>query len=87
MDQPTCPICRIAMEPGFVPEASPGGFFVSVWHPGDPTTAKKSWAERIASPAGVRYAHDEVLAIEAHRCPRCGRLELFARERPQAGAM
>ena len=85
MNAPTCASCRTAMEPGFVPEAVPGGIFVSVWHPGDPTKVKKTWAERIASPGGVRYGREEVLAIEAYRCAECGRLELFARERPEAG--
>lgn len=70
------------MEVGFVPELA-GQILCSVWHPGAPTTAKKSWTERLASPGGIRYAADEVLAIEAYRCPDCGRLELFALRPPQ----
>jgi hypothetical protein len=72
------------MEIGFVPELA-GAISTTVWHPGAPTSVKKSWAERLASPGGIRYAADEVLAIEAYRCPRCGRLELFALRSPPSG--
>ncbi|MFY0534311.1 hypothetical protein [Nannocystis pusilla] len=78
---PSCIRCNVAMELGFVPELS-GQVMVSVWHPGAPTTVKKSWAERIASPGGIRFAADEVLAIDAYRCPDCGRVELFALRPP-----
>jgi hypothetical protein len=70
------------MQLGFVPEAAPGGFYVSVWQPGEATTEKQNWSERLASPGGVRFARDEVLAIDAWRCPRCGRIELFAMRPP-----
>jgi hypothetical protein len=62
--------------------ADHGGVACTVWHPGAPTTVKKSWAERLASPGGIRYGVDEVLAIDAWRCPGCGRVELFALRRP-----
>jgi len=79
---PSCTACTVAMEPGFVPELTHGGVACTVWHPGAPTTVKKSWAERLASPGGIRYGVDEVLAIDAWRCPGCGRVELFALRRP-----
>ena len=82
---PECVTCRTPMDGGFIPEATAGGIFVTVWHPGDPTKQKQSWRERLASPAGVRYGSTEVLAIEAYRCPKCGRLDLFAREPPTEG--
>lgn len=85
MPAPTCVSCQAEMQLGFVPEATLGGFFVSVWHPGDATTEKKSFIEKLSSPGGVRYASKEVLAIDAWRCPRCGRLDLFANQAPEPG--
>jgi hypothetical protein len=73
------------MELGFIPAATAGGFFVTVWHPGDATIEKKSWAERLASPAGVRYGGWEVLGIDAWRCTGCGRIQLFAIRPPERG--
>lgn len=73
------------MEQGFIPESTAGGFFVTVWHPGDATTEKKSWSERLASPSGVRYGAKEVLGIDAWRCASCGRVELFATRPPERG--
>lgn len=70
------------MEPGFVPDMRHTNITSTVWHPGAPTTVKKSWSERFSSPGGVRYARDEVLALDAYRCPKCGRVELFALRRP-----
>lgn len=74
------------MQQGFIPETTAGGVFISVWHPGDATRDKNTWLEWLASPAGVRYAGAEVLAIDAWRCPGCGRVELFANRRPEKGA-
>lgn len=85
MPDPTCLRCHGAMELGFVPEATLGGFFVSVWHPGDATRDGKSWSERLASPGGIRYARDTVLAIDAWRCGTCGHVELFANRPPEHG--
>jgi hypothetical protein len=39
---------------------------------------------RLASPGGIRFAADEVLAIDAYRCPDCGRIELFALRPPSS---
>ena len=82
MNQPRCIACAVDLEPGFLPEATGGGFAATSWHPGEPTTAKTSWVERIASPGGVRYSHDDALAVEAWRCPTCGRLDLYANRPP-----
>ncbi len=82
MSQPRCTACAVDLVPGFLPEATAGGFSATGWHPGPPTTTKESWVERIASPGGVRYASDEVLAVEAWRCPTCGRLDLYANRPP-----
>ena len=79
---PTCHPCDAAMERGFVPEITPNNIACTVWHPGAPTTVKQNWRERLASPGGVRYGRDEVLAIDAYRCPKCGRVELFALRPP-----
>ncbi len=38
----TCSSCAVPLERGYVPEATVGGFYVSVWHPGDATTGKQS---------------------------------------------
>lgn len=85
MATPTCSACGTEMQIGFVPEATLGGFFVSVWHPGDATRDGKTLAQRVASPAGVRYAGADVLAIDAWRCSGCGRVDLFATRPPDKG--
>ena len=82
MNQPRCVACAVDLVPGFLPEATGGMFVATSWHPGEPTTEKASWAERIASPGGVRYVNDQVLAVEAWRCPTCGRLDLYANQPP-----
>ena len=73
------------MKIGFVPEAAAGGFYASVWSPGEATKEKKTWGEWISSPGGVRYSHDEALMIDAWRCPGCGRVELFATRPAELG--
>src|SRR5215468_7737120 len=85
MATPTCSSCRTEMQIGFVPEAAPGGFYASVWFPGEASKDKKTWGERISSPGGVRYSHDEALMIDAWRCAACGRVELFATRKAEAG--
>ena len=85
MPTPTCSTCRTEMQIGFVPEAAAGGFYASVWFPGEASKDKKTWGERISSPGGVRYSHDEALMIDAWRCAGCGRIELFATRKAEAG--
>lgn len=85
MSAHTCLKCNVELEPGFVPEATAGGFFATVWHPGEASQEKMTWLQKLASPGGVRYEHENVKEIEAHRCPQCGRLELFAHRSPEPG--
>lgn len=82
MSAPRCVACAVDLVPGFLPEATGGMFVATSWHPGEPTTAKETWVQRLASPGGVRFAREEVLAVEAWRCPACGRLDLFANRPP-----
>lgn len=85
MSEKICIACEEFLEMGFVPEQGVGGFFTSVWHPGHPDTQNKSFKEKLASPAGVRFEKDKVLVMEAWRCKGCGRVELFANRAPEKG--
>lgn len=71
------------MAEGFVPDhGGAASTWVSVFVQGAPQ-AKTGFWEQMQKGAGVRNWEDEdVWAIQAFRCGDCGRLELFARERP-----
>lgn len=78
MSNPTCERCKVELHAGFLPEATNGGIFATGWHPGEPTKDGKSWAQFLASPGGLTYSAEGVLAVEAWRCPSCGKLDLYA---------
>jgi uncharacterized OB-fold protein len=81
----TCPACGVELEPGFVPDFGSLATWVAVWVPGEPSASKSAW-ERAKTGAGVSLGGADAKAIDAHRCPRCGRLELYATRAPAFGS-
>ena len=71
---PRCPDCDKAMETGFVPDVTYGGWDRAHWHRGD-VVAKRF----LGLPAGVKVESTELLPIVAYRCPSCGLVRLHAR--------
>jgi hypothetical protein len=73
--------CGGALEPGFIPDFTQGAVWATTWIKGAPERGK-SFKELVTTGAGVRASGTDVRFIDAMRCVSCGRLELFAREKP-----
>jgi phage FluMu protein Com len=70
---PKCPQCRVAMEQGFLLDRAQGsGGNVAQWVEGEP--GKVGWT-------GIHLKHRRLRPIVSYRCPRCGLLLDFAREK------
>ncbi len=57
------------MRLGFIPDTSYGTTVVANWYPGVPR--KSFWQ-------GTKVDRDEMVALDAYRCERCGFVELYA---------
>ncbi len=79
-----CTSCGGALEEGFIPDTGTAQTWVALWVAGSPSTKKGFW-ERVRSGGGVSLEGQDVKAIEARRCVRCGHLELFATRPPEPG--
>jgi hypothetical protein len=77
-------MCSVEMEPGFVPDFGTAATWVAVWVSGTPET-RKSLRETLKTGAGVGLGDADVKAIDAYRCPRCARIELYAAREAQVG--
>ena len=75
----TCIGCGGALEAGFIPDFGHGATWVAVWVSGTPDRKKGFW-ETLRTGAGVATAGSEVRTLEAHRCRKCGRVELYANQ-------
>ena len=64
-----CPKCDGTMQLGFIPDATYGSTVVAGWYPGRPQ--KSFWQ-------GTRVDREEIVAIDAYRCPGCGFVEFYA---------
>lgn len=80
-----CVRCKVEMDPGFIPDFGTAATWIAVWVGGAPNAQKSTW-ERMKTGAGVGLGEAEAKAIEAHRCPKCCRLELFAIHAPELGS-
>ena len=78
MNAPNCPDCKMSMEEGYALEL---GHYnapaVSCWYPGLPKWVSGFLGTRLDYLPGRR------LAIESFRCPQCGLLREYAREKPR----
>jgi hypothetical protein len=73
---PICPQCRVAMELGFLLDRGHGNMGnVARWVEGEP--GKPKWT-------GLRLKHRTLRPIVSYRCPRCGLLLDFAREKAES---
>ena len=68
---PQCPKCDKPMDKGYVPDVAYGGVFETSWAPGEP--------EQRRFVGGIKYRANELIPLRAHRCPKCGLVELYAR--------
>ena len=74
--RPTCPDCGTAMEGGFVPDVTYGGYDRAHWHRGEAVPKKF-----MGIPAGMAVTGARMIPIRAMRCPTCGLLRLYATPR------
>ncbi len=72
-----CPDCRVEMVRGFLPDATYGAHLAATWHPGEPED--KSF---LGMPAGKKVSGYRTRNVEAHRCPQCGLVRLYAPDGP-----
>lgn len=68
----TCPDCRSGMEPGFAMDQSNSGRSPVLWVNGEPE--KSVWT-------GLKLKGRQQWYTTALRCPMCGFVRLYARER------
>jgi predicted RNA-binding Zn-ribbon protein involved in translation (DUF1610 family) len=69
--EPNCPQCRVAMERGFLLDTGHANT-VANWVEGEPE--KSVWT-------GIRLKNRTLRPIVSYRCPTCGLLLDFAREK------
>jgi hypothetical protein len=80
-----CGSCAVEMEQGFVPDFGTAATWVAVWLAGVPEKSK-STREWLKTGGGVGLGEAEAKAIDAWRCPRCARLELYATRAAEVGS-
>jgi hypothetical protein len=68
---PECPVCRVRMEAGFVPDAGQHGVSLSQWTEGLPEKTRLS---------GLQVKGRRQITTVTFRCPKCGWLIWFAPE-------
>lgn len=74
MTRPTnCPKCQGSMSEGVLVDNGYGGYVVSAWQPGAPIVSR--WT-------GLKVKKKTLIPTTAHRCARCGFIELYAPPRP-----
>ena len=67
---PTCHQCHEAMERGHVPDMAYGKVLQSRWARGQPVRQRFF--------GGIKWTARDQIPITAFRCPKCGRVELYA---------
>ena len=68
---PVCVQCGGTMEDGFILDRTEGGAFPSTWVEGKPQPS--FWR-------GTNITGKERLTVQAFRCLKCGRIDLYAHE-------
>jgi hypothetical protein len=77
--------CGGTMKVGFLPDqADMAAIWVAVFVEGTPQARAGMWDKLTKGHGVVPWSDEEVWAIEGYRCQDCGRLELFAKDRPQS---
>lgn len=74
---PECPVCRVRMEEGFIPEVG-----------GNNRLQRLSWTEGVPEKGGMfgfKLKGKRRYATVSYRCPRCGWLVWFAPEANDEG--
>jgi hypothetical protein len=64
-----CPKCQGAMETGFIPDCTQGGFIEGRWTEGQP---EKGFL------GGIKVSGKRQIVITTDRCTKCGYLESYA---------
>ncbi len=67
---PRCPKCDRRMDRGHLPDVGHGQVYEAGWSPGEP--------ERRRFIGGIKYNAEQVIPINAYRCPTCGYVEFYA---------
>ncbi len=80
-----CLRCKVDMEQGFVPDFGTAATWVAVWVQGTPEASKSVW-EPIKTGSGIGLGEGQARVIDAHRCPTCGKPELYATRAPELGS-
>ena len=75
---PRCADCGVALEAGFVPDLTYGGYERAHWHRGEAVPRKF-----MGFPAGTTVTETRMFPIRAMRCPACGLLRLYAATGPK----
>ncbi len=75
--------CGGALSVGFIPDHAGGAaIWSSMFVEGTPQARSSFW-EKLRKGQGIaEWSEESVWAITAHRCTACGRLELYAKDRP-----
>ena len=76
----TC-VCGGTLEEGFIPDFGHNAVWAATWIAGEPEQGK-SFKELLTTGGGIRASGVDVRVVEAFRCTTCGRLDLFARDKP-----
>lgn len=80
--------CGGTMTEGFIPDhADMGATWVSVFVGGQPKSRESFWQKFRKGHGVAPWEEDDVWALTAQRCESCGRVELFAKERPDPELM
>lgn len=73
--------CGGALEEGFIPDFAQQAVWATTWIKGEPDQGK-SIKEIMLTGAGIKANGADVRVVEALRCTSCGRLDLYARDKP-----
>lgn len=75
--------CGGSMTEGFIPDfGDMAATWVSVFVAGTPKSRASAMAKFFRGQGVAGWEDTDAWAISAHRCDSCGRIELFARNRP-----
>lgn len=75
--------CGTTLEEGFIADYAHHATLAAVWVEGPPGEKKSFW-EASMTGSGIKLQGREARVLEAWRCPACGRLELYANNKPEA---
>lgn len=76
--------CGGETEAGFIPDFGMFAVWTAIWLPGEPNLDKGVW-DRFRTGAGIGTEVPGARMLEAHRCRKCGLLQIYALQKPPEG--